>query len=122
MDLEQMKEFMIEAFRKFEEVDPEKSPNLYFTKELQKHLDVLEREARNTGLVSVRAFSIANKIVSNLPVDISGLGMNYEDHQEFLDKLAYIAAPILFKIWLACEKISEAYAINVIKEIKITMR
>ncbi len=122
MDLEQMKEFMIETFRKFEEVDPEKSPHLYFTKELQKHLEVLERETRNTGLVSVRAFGIANKIVSNLPVDISGLGINYEDHKEFLDKLSYIATPILFKIWLACEKISETYAINVIKEIKITMR
>lgn len=96
---------------------------LIFTKELQKHLEVLEREARNNNnQAGVRGFGIANKIASNLPVDISGLGMNYEDHQEFLDKLAYIAAPILFKIWLACEKISEAYAINVIKEIKITMR
>lgn len=74
MDLEQMKEFMIESFRKFEEVDPEKSPHLYFTKELQKHLEVLEREARNNNnQAGVRGLVLPTRSLATFRLTSQGL-------------------------------------------------
>ena len=117
MNQEEMKSFILESFRNYAKIDPKEIPTLYFIKELQKNLKILEREAINQA--RVLGFDIASKIVSNIQVNLSGLSTNYEGHKEFLDELAQIVAPNFFEIWLSCEKVSEEYAINVIKEISI---
>jgi hypothetical protein len=108
MNTESMKEMLLDIFKRFQSLDVSATPTYYFTKELYKNLTSLGNR-------------YAEMIVENVVVDLSGLGTDYEPNKEYLDKLAYVSAVSINQIWIAGKKISEGYAIKLMKGVSITL-
>jgi len=106
MNIESIKEMLIETFRSAQELDLEKTPTYYFTKELVNQLKSL-------------GYRDAVKIVSGITIDLSGLGPDYNPHQEYLDKLSYVVAATINKVMVLGRKIGEEYAIKLVQQTKI---
>ncbi len=105
MSMNEAQENLIKTLEKWQSREPEKTPTWYFANQLHKQLTDLGNDK-------------AGKIVACVSTDFSGLGSDYTEYQEFLDKLSQAAAPVIHKLWVACEKISEEYAVKTMSDIR----
>lgn len=106
MNIEQMKLMILDVFKQSQSIDARKTPTFYFTKKLY------------TNLLSIGNV-YTKEIVENIVVDLSGLGTDYEVHQEYLDELASVVASSLNQIWITGQEISEGYAIKLMRGVSI---
>jgi hypothetical protein len=89
--LDNVKEMLLDMFEKGSTIDYKMVPAHYF-------LTSLKNELWNYFGVDDQPNPRCDNIVDNLSVNFNGLGLSYEPHKEFLDKLVVAVAKMIVKM------------------------
>jgi hypothetical protein len=108
-DLEDTKAMLLRFLSDVKNLDITSTPNYYFCVMVYTHLKTLGN-------------CFADHIVANISVDFSGLGVDYEPHQQFLNEAAKSTAIILNNIWCNGLMIGEEYALTSIKAYSVHIK
>lgn len=90
-NIDHAKEDFLNYYESISTVDYSKVPAHYF-------LTSLKNELNNNYVDNPSPNPVWADLVDNIPVNLNGLGLSYEPHKEFLDKLVLAIAKILVKM------------------------
>lgn len=110
--MENQKTELIKFVKSLLDKDLNKLPGIYFASELKIRLIGHGMSPKD-----------ADSVVCALDIDLSGLGLDYEKHQYWLDQMIEHTCTLMLKIWKVCEeKVGKEFALKTLQRYNIELK